>query len=137
MAHVSTLQSLIAGRWLGESAAVPLHSALNNNVIYHTHAEKIDFEEAVTYARKTGVPGLMALDFQQRAAKLVAGAVEQLQPVALGHAQDPANVMGLGFRQLVFAEAERGVDEKAGQSHGGSLKSGRSQIPCGSGACPR
>ncbi|MEG1052081.1 MAG: hypothetical protein RSF79_08540, partial [Janthinobacterium sp.] len=62
MAHISTLQSLIAGRWLGESAAVPLHSALNNRVIYHTHAEKIDFDEAVTYARKTGVPGLMALD---------------------------------------------------------------------------
>ena len=72
MAHISTLQSLIAGRWLGESAAVPLHSALNNNVIYHTHAEKIDFDEAVTYARKTGVPGLMALDFQQRAARLKA-----------------------------------------------------------------
>ena len=72
MAHISTLQSLIAGRWLGESAAVPLHSALNNRVIYHTHAEKIDFDEAVTYARKTGVPGLMALDFQQRAARLKA-----------------------------------------------------------------
>ncbi|MCX7292289.1 phenylacetic acid degradation bifunctional protein PaaZ [Janthinobacterium sp.] len=72
MAHISTLQSLIAGRWLGESAAVPLHSALNNRVIYHTHGEKIDFDEAVTYARKTGVPGLMALDFQQRAARLKA-----------------------------------------------------------------
>lgn len=72
MAHVSTLQSLIAGRWLGESASVPLHSALNNSVIYHTHGEKIDFEEAVSYARKTGVPGLMALDFQQRAARLKA-----------------------------------------------------------------
>src|SRR5450830_1486180 len=72
MAQISTLQSLIAGRWLGESAAVPLHSALNNRVIYHTHAEKIDFDEAVTYARKTGVPGLMALDFQQRAARLKA-----------------------------------------------------------------
>ena len=72
MAEISTLQSLIAGRWLGDSAAVPLHSALNNRVIYHTHAEKIDFDEAVMYARKTGVPGLMALDFQQRAARLKA-----------------------------------------------------------------
>ena len=68
----ATLQSLIAGRWLGAEASVPLHSALTNDVIYHTHAEKIDFDEAVTYARKTGVPALMAMDFQQRAARLKA-----------------------------------------------------------------
>ena len=67
MPNVSTLQSLIGGRWLGAEASVPLHSALNNSLIYHTHAEKIDFEEAVTYARKTGVPSLMAFDFQKRA----------------------------------------------------------------------
>ncbi|PHV04166.1 phenylacetic acid degradation bifunctional protein PaaZ [Janthinobacterium sp. BJB412] len=72
MATVATLQSWIGGRWLGAEASVPLHSALNNSLIYHTHAEKIDFDEAVTYARKTGVPGLMALDFQQRAARLKA-----------------------------------------------------------------
>ena len=67
MQNVATLQSLIGGRWLGSEASVPLHSALNNSLIYHTHAEKIDFDEAVTYARKTGVPSLMALDFQMRA----------------------------------------------------------------------
>jgi oxepin-CoA hydrolase/3-oxo-5,6-dehydrosuberyl-CoA semialdehyde dehydrogenase len=67
-----TLQSWIGGRWIGAEAAAPLHSALNNALIYHTHAEKIDFDEAVTYARKTGVPALMALDFQQRAARLKA-----------------------------------------------------------------
>ena len=73
MSHpVSTLQSLIGGRWLGREAAVPLHSALDNSLIYHTHAEKIDFDEAVTYARQRGVPGLMAFDFQQRAARLKA-----------------------------------------------------------------
>ncbi|MES2296550.1 MAG: phenylacetic acid degradation bifunctional protein PaaZ [Pseudomonadota bacterium] len=72
MTNVATLQSLIAGRWLGAQAAVPLHSALNNSLIYHTHAEKIDFDQAVTYARKTGVPALMAMDFQQRAARLKA-----------------------------------------------------------------
>jgi oxepin-CoA hydrolase / 3-oxo-5,6-dehydrosuberyl-CoA semialdehyde dehydrogenase len=72
MTNVATLQSLIAGRWLGHEAAVPLHSALNNSLIYHTHAEKIDFDQAVTYARKTGVPALMAMDFQQRAARLKA-----------------------------------------------------------------
>ena len=48
---VATLQSLIGGRWIGTEASSPLHSALNNQRIYHTHAEKIDFEEAVTYAR--------------------------------------------------------------------------------------
>ena len=67
-----TLQSLIAGRWHGKEAATPLHSALNNSLIYHTHAEAIDFSEAVVYARKTGVPALMKLDFQQRAARLKA-----------------------------------------------------------------
>ncbi len=72
MPSVSTLQSLIAGRWLGASAAVPLHNALNNSLIYHTHAEAIDFDEAVTFARKRGGPALMALDFQQRAARLKA-----------------------------------------------------------------
>jgi len=68
----STLQSWIAGRWIGQEAATPLHSALDGQLVYHTHAEKIDFDEAVTYARKTGVPGLMKLDFQTRAQRLKA-----------------------------------------------------------------
>jgi oxepin-CoA hydrolase/3-oxo-5,6-dehydrosuberyl-CoA semialdehyde dehydrogenase len=34
--------------------------------------KRIDFAEAVDYARRVGVPGLMALDFQQRAARLKA-----------------------------------------------------------------
>ena len=72
MHTVSTLQSLIGGRWIGAQAATPLHSALNSKLIYHTHAEKIDFDEALTYARKTGVPALMALNFQQRASCLKA-----------------------------------------------------------------
>ncbi|HEV7816016.1 MAG TPA: phenylacetic acid degradation bifunctional protein PaaZ [Janthinobacterium sp.] len=72
MTSVSTLQSLIGGRWLGAAAGVPLHSALNNSLIYHTHAEQIDFGVAVAYARQTGVAALMALDFQQRAARLKA-----------------------------------------------------------------
>ncbi|MCG2586241.1 phenylacetic acid degradation bifunctional protein PaaZ [Massilia sp. TS11] len=66
----ATLQSLIAGRWIGQAAAAPLRSALTNQVIYHTHAEAIDFAEATDYARRTGIPGLMALDFQQRALRL-------------------------------------------------------------------
>jgi oxepin-CoA hydrolase/3-oxo-5,6-dehydrosuberyl-CoA semialdehyde dehydrogenase len=68
----TTLQSLIAGRWLGSEAHQPLHSALDNQLIYHTHADKIDFGEAVTYARKTGVQALMQLDFQKRAQRLKA-----------------------------------------------------------------
>jgi oxepin-CoA hydrolase/3-oxo-5,6-dehydrosuberyl-CoA semialdehyde dehydrogenase len=69
---VATLQSLIGGRWIGAEASTALHSALNNQLIYHTHAEKIDFEEAVVYARKTGIPALMKLDFQTRAQRLKA-----------------------------------------------------------------
>jgi oxepin-CoA hydrolase/3-oxo-5,6-dehydrosuberyl-CoA semialdehyde dehydrogenase len=72
LSNIATLQSLIGGRWIGSEAAVPLHGALNNALIYHTHSEQIDFDEAVTYARKTGVPALMKLDFQQRAARLKA-----------------------------------------------------------------
>jgi oxepin-CoA hydrolase/3-oxo-5,6-dehydrosuberyl-CoA semialdehyde dehydrogenase len=72
MSNVSTLQSLIGGRWMGAEANLPLHSAINSKLIYHTHAEKIDFDEAVVYARKTGVPSLMAMDFQTRAARLKA-----------------------------------------------------------------
>ena len=68
----TTLQSYIAGRWHGKEAHTPLHSALHNQLIYHTHAEAIDFAEAVEYGRKTGVPALMKLDFQGRAATLKA-----------------------------------------------------------------
>ncbi|MCS0611877.1 phenylacetic acid degradation bifunctional protein PaaZ [Massilia kyonggiensis] len=68
----TTLQSLIAGRWLGTEAHQPLHSALDNQLIYHTHADSIDFGEAVAYARKTGVQALMQMDFQKRAQRLKA-----------------------------------------------------------------
>jgi oxepin-CoA hydrolase/3-oxo-5,6-dehydrosuberyl-CoA semialdehyde dehydrogenase len=68
----TTLQSHIAGRWHGAEASIPLHSALDNGLIFHTHAEKIDFEEALHYARKTGVRTLMQSDFQRRAQLLKA-----------------------------------------------------------------
>lgn len=68
----ATLQSHIGGRWIGSKAATPLRSAVNGQLIYHTHAERIDFEEALVYARKTAVPALMAMDFQTRAASLKA-----------------------------------------------------------------
>ncbi|MBS0445559.1 MAG: phenylacetic acid degradation bifunctional protein PaaZ [Proteobacteria bacterium] len=68
----STLQSLIAGRWLGREAAQPLKSAINGRTVFHTHAEAIDFGEALAHARAQGLPSLLALDFQQRAARLKA-----------------------------------------------------------------
>ncbi len=66
------LQSLIAGRWLGRQSAVALKSAINGRTIAHTHDESIDFREAVAHARRVGVPALLKLDFQQRAARLKA-----------------------------------------------------------------
>ncbi|TWI66266.1 oxepin-CoA hydrolase/3-oxo-5,6-dehydrosuberyl-CoA semialdehyde dehydrogenase [Pseudoduganella lurida] len=68
----SILQSFIAGRWHGTEARQPLHSALNNSLIYHTHGEAIDFAEALDYGRTTGLRALMALTFQGRAARLKA-----------------------------------------------------------------
>ena len=67
-----TLQSHIGGRWLGSQAAQQLHSAINGKPVYNTHAEPIDFGEAVEHARNVGLPALMALDFQQRAERLKA-----------------------------------------------------------------
>jgi oxepin-CoA hydrolase/3-oxo-5,6-dehydrosuberyl-CoA semialdehyde dehydrogenase len=72
MTTAPTLQSLIAGRWLGREAAQPLPSAINGRVVYQTHAETIDFDEALRHARTAGLPALMKLDFQQRAARLKA-----------------------------------------------------------------
>ena len=66
----NTLQSLIAGRWTGATAALPLASAIDGHTLAHTHAEAIDFDEALVFARKTGARAMLALDFQQRAARL-------------------------------------------------------------------
>jgi oxepin-CoA hydrolase/3-oxo-5,6-dehydrosuberyl-CoA semialdehyde dehydrogenase len=72
MHMTTTLQSYIAGRWLGSEAAQELRSAINGQVVARTHAEAIDFGEAVAHARGTGLPALLALDFQQRAERLKA-----------------------------------------------------------------
>lgn len=69
---ITHLQSFIAGRWLGQEPAQTLRSAVNGQPVYTTHAEAIDFAEAVHHARTVGLPSLMALDFQQRAARLKA-----------------------------------------------------------------
>ncbi|WP_455231286.1 phenylacetic acid degradation bifunctional protein PaaZ [Geopseudomonas aromaticivorans] len=64
---MTTLQSFIGGRWIGADAGQALKSAIDGHIVTHTHAETLDFAEAVTYARKSGVPALMAMDFQARA----------------------------------------------------------------------
>ncbi|KQP15797.1 phenylacetic acid degradation bifunctional protein PaaZ [Pseudorhodoferax sp. Leaf267] len=66
------LQSHIAGRWIGQQPAQTLLSAVNGRAVASTHAEAVDFAEALAYARRTGIPALMALDFQQRAERLKA-----------------------------------------------------------------
>lgn len=68
----SVLQSYIGGRWVGSEAAQELRSAINGQVVARTHAESIDFGEAVAHARSKGLPALLALDFQQRAERLKA-----------------------------------------------------------------
>jgi len=72
MSDPSILQSLIADRWVGTRAGASLASAIDGSAIHHTHADEIDFGEALSHARRTGVPALMAMDFQQRAARLKA-----------------------------------------------------------------
>lgn len=66
------LQSHIAGRWLGREPAQLLRSAIDGRPVASMHAEVIDFGEALAHARSTGLPALLALDFQQRAAILKA-----------------------------------------------------------------
>ena len=66
------LQSFIAGRWIGQQAAQSLRSAVNGATVAQTHAEAIDFGDAVNYARTVGLPNLLKLDFQERAQRLKA-----------------------------------------------------------------
>ena len=66
----STLQSYIAGRWVGAHPGAALRSAVDGHVVAHAHQETPDFGEAVCHARRSGVPALLALDFQERAARL-------------------------------------------------------------------
>ena len=66
------LQSLIADRWVGSREGAALASAIDGATVYHAHADEIDFGEALSFARRTGGAALLALDFQQRAARLKA-----------------------------------------------------------------
>jgi len=66
----TVLQSYIGGRWVGAQPAQALASAIDGRVVAHTHAERLDFGEALAHARTAGVRALLALDFQQRAQRL-------------------------------------------------------------------
>jgi oxepin-CoA hydrolase/3-oxo-5,6-dehydrosuberyl-CoA semialdehyde dehydrogenase len=66
----AVLQSHIAGRWVGAKPAQTLRSAVNGAPVASTHAEAINFGEALHHARTVGLPNLLKLDFQQRAAIL-------------------------------------------------------------------
>ena len=66
----TVLKSFIAGRWIGQQAAQALHSAINGQEVAFAHAESLDFAEALQYGRTTGLNGMLAMDFQQRAAAL-------------------------------------------------------------------
>ncbi|GAB4116879.1 MAG: phenylacetic acid degradation bifunctional protein PaaZ [Rubrivivax sp.] len=69
---MKTLQSYIAGRWIGSQPAQVLRSAIDGRPVAAAHAEALDFAEAVAHARRVGVPALLKTDFQQRAAILKA-----------------------------------------------------------------
>lgn len=72
MSAAPTLQSFIAGRWIGQHGAQSLRSAIDGHVLSYAHEERPDFAEALAFGRQQGRNGLMALDFQQRAARLKA-----------------------------------------------------------------
>ena len=67
-----TLQSYIAGQWVGREAAQTLRSAIRGTPIASTHAEPLDFESALHFARTQGLKNLLAMDFQERAQRLKA-----------------------------------------------------------------
>jgi oxepin-CoA hydrolase/3-oxo-5,6-dehydrosuberyl-CoA semialdehyde dehydrogenase len=69
---MALLQSYIADRWLGGREGTALASAIDGSTIHHAHADEIDFAEALAFARRRGGPALLALDFQERAARLKA-----------------------------------------------------------------
>ena len=66
------LQSYIGGRFVGTRPGAALASAIDGRPVAFAHADELDFGEALDHARRTGVPALLALDFQQRAARLKA-----------------------------------------------------------------
>ncbi|MBI3729907.1 MAG: phenylacetic acid degradation bifunctional protein PaaZ [Burkholderiales bacterium] len=116
---MKTLQSYIGGRWIGKEGAQGLYSAVNGKLLNYTHAETIDFGEAVMHARQQGVTALLALDFQQRAARLRALAKylnehkEQLYAISLhtGATRNDSWIDIEGGAGTLFAYAGIGTNE--------------------------
>ena len=67
---MSVLKSFIAGKWVGERQAKALPSAINGEIVAHTHNDTLNFKEAAEYGRKVGGKNLLAMDFQERALAL-------------------------------------------------------------------
>ena len=80
MSATPVLQSLIADRWIGARPGTALASAIDGSTLHHTHAEEIDFGEALAHARRAGIAALMSMDFQRRAARLKALAAYNAGP---------------------------------------------------------
>ncbi|EBA00198.1 phenylacetic acid degradation bifunctional protein PaaZ [Marinobacter sp. ELB17] len=72
---MSVLKSFISGKWVGERQAKALPSAINGEIVAHTHDDTLDFKEAAEYGRKVGGKNLLAMDFQERALALKAMAM--------------------------------------------------------------
>ena len=66
------VQSWIADRWIGREPGAVLESAIDGRAVGHAHADRPDFAEALAFARTRGLPALLAMDFQERAARLKA-----------------------------------------------------------------
>jgi len=66
------LQSYVAGRFVGSRPGAALASAVDGRPVAHAHEDALDFGELLAHAHRVGVPALLALDFQQRAARLKA-----------------------------------------------------------------
>ncbi len=114
-----TLQSFIAGRWIGQQGAQTLRSAINGQPVAHTHAEAIDFGEALDHARRKGLPSLLAMTFQQRAERLKAIAKhlvehkEELYPISshTGATRNDSWIDIEGGAGTLFAYASIGSNE--------------------------
>ncbi|MCY1361064.1 hypothetical protein D9M69_477170 [compost metagenome] len=98
----------------------PVHALAARQALAEVDAQR-RFGEAGELFAQVDAHGFLA-HLEQFAEELLAAAVEQLHRIAGGMPQHAADVVGLGFRQVVLAEGERGVDEEAGQAHGRSLQ---------------
>ncbi|MBW4048953.1 MAG: phenylacetic acid degradation bifunctional protein PaaZ [Proteobacteria bacterium] len=67
---IPVLQSYLADQWFGREPLDVLLDASSGVAAASTHAEKPDFAAGLHHARRQGVHGLLALDFQERAQRL-------------------------------------------------------------------